>query len=307
MPARPDEERRLVAYNRYGINREGIATDLKEAMLAILANYTGPGVAGVGLPNDKVFWADQGGSNPTPPRPFVAFTISSPSGAMGNSDIRRFGVPEVWRITVTDDADDTYTVTIAGTDYNFAASGDDIEAIRDGLLAAIGTPTEANAVALDDDRIQIEGTLASQRLFVTTSPASMTADRVRKTVISRTYKTVKVPIRISCFGKFDDDDPDAEQGGPGIAEQCAWGLQHLDIMAKMRENKHIILRVLQFPDASGVFEKEYRSLGRLDLELATTGHMDATMDNATSVTVKGSLTGGQTSVVTAPTTGTPWS
>jgi hypothetical protein len=296
-----------MSYDRYGINREGIATDLKEAMVAILANYTGPGVPGVGLPNEKVYWADQAGSNNLPPRPFVAFTIGNPLGAMGNACLRRFSVPEVWIITITDDADDTYTVTIFGTDYDFAASGDDVEAIRDGLLTAIGAPVEATATARGDDQIRIEGTLAGQRLSVTTSPATLQAVRTRATILSRTYKMVTVAVKISCYGKFDKDDPDAEQGGPGIAEQLAWGLQHADIMAKMRSNQHVVRRVLQFPDSSGVFEKEYRSLGRFDLELATTGHMDATLDNATSVTVNGTLQGGQSSTVTAPTTGTPWS
>lgn len=297
-----------MAFSGYGIDREGIATHIKDIILRVLANYTGPGVVGVGFPADNVFWADQGGSANTPPRPFISYTIGNPLGSYGYADLRRFLVRELWILTLTDDADGLYRVTIAGTDYDYTASGDDIEAIRDALVTAIGSPTEATISTIGDSQIQIVAAVKGVRLGVVASPASILVNRSRKTVISRSYKRVICAVKLRAFGYYDEDEPLAEQGGRNLAEQCMFGFLHADITAAMRADQHVFRKVLAMPDSAGVFEQEYRALGVLDIELATTGHMDATLDNTTMVTVNGSLTGGQTSVVTAPVVGgTPWS
>ena len=83
-------------------------------------------------------------------------------------------LPEIGTITVTDDADGGYDVTLLGITYPFTASSNTDEEIRDGLVAAIGSPSGLSIVALGTSQILVTGATKGVDLGVITNPASLT-------------------------------------------------------------------------------------------------------------------------------------
>lgn len=83
-------------------------------------------------------------------------------------------LPEIGTITVTDDSDGSYDVTILGITYPFAASSNTIEEIRDGLVTSIGVPSGLSVVSLGTSQILVTGTTKGIDLEVITTPTSLT-------------------------------------------------------------------------------------------------------------------------------------
>lgn len=80
---------------------------------------------------------------------------------------------EVGRFCVTSAIDGDYTITVSTVPYTFAASGNTIEEIRDGLVTAIGAPAGFSVAPSDVDQILIVGTVKGLNLEVGTSPRSL--------------------------------------------------------------------------------------------------------------------------------------
>ncbi len=81
-----------------------------------------------------------------------------------------------WEVYVTDDADDTYTVTVAGVGYDFVAVAETIESIRDGLLAAMVAGAGVFAsVGVNTNAIMISGIVPGFSLNVTVDPVTLLA------------------------------------------------------------------------------------------------------------------------------------
>lgn len=81
-----------------------------------------------------------------------------------------------WEVYVTDDADDTYTVTVAGVAYDFVAVAETIESIRDGLLAAMVAGAGVFAsVGVNTNAIMISGVVPGFSLNVTVDPVTLQA------------------------------------------------------------------------------------------------------------------------------------
>ena len=80
---------------------------------------------------------------------------------------------EQGRFAVTGSADGAYTITVSGAPFTYNAVADDEEAIRDGLLAAIGAPAGFSVAAASTDEIVLVGTVKGLDLEVSTVPASL--------------------------------------------------------------------------------------------------------------------------------------
>jgi hypothetical protein len=80
---------------------------------------------------------------------------------------------EQGRFAVTGSTDGPYTITVSGAPFTYNALGDDEEAIRDGLLAAIGAPAGFSVAGASTDEIVLVGTVKGIELQVATVPASL--------------------------------------------------------------------------------------------------------------------------------------
>lgn len=272
-----------------GLRRREIEEDTVEAIHRITFDYANPNTpGGLGLPVGNVFWADQSSGN-APTRPYVSITLSSPvsqgpRGRLTSAEIRRYMVTEEWRVVVTDNADDTYTIQIKGVDYSFPAVSQSIEQIRDGLIAALAAQTEATTTTIGTDTVVLTSVAVGDRLKVVTSPASLTARQTRQQILSRMTWSVNCLMKIRCFGFFDTQNPQPEDSGEHLAEIIAMGLMHSDIMITMRSHCHIFRKVQTMPQMGGVFEQEVRSMGAINIILNTEGRQDATLPSTTRVT-----------------------
>jgi len=274
---------------KFGIRRAQIEEDTISIISAVLVDYESPGfdIGTVGMPPERIFVADQSDS-PLPPRPYVSLTMDSPqlqgpAGRPTSAEIRRYPVTEVWRVTVTDNVDATYTITMKGVDFDFIAVGETITGIRDGLVTALAAQLEATVATLGSNALVLTSVNIADRLAIVTSPISLIARQTRAQILSRMTWAAYCVMKIRCFGFFDDETPDPEQSGEHIAENIAMGLLHSDITANMRRHCHIFRKVLSMPGFTGTFEQEVRSVGAIDLLLQTEARMDATLSNATRV------------------------
>lgn len=80
---------------------------------------------------------------------------------------------EVGTVRVTDNADGLYRLTILAITYSFTAVSASITAIRDGLLAAIGTPGTFTAVVSGANGILLVGATAGVDLAVIPEPKTL--------------------------------------------------------------------------------------------------------------------------------------
>lgn len=93
-----------------------------------------------------------------------------------------------WEVYVTDDADDTYTVTVAGVAYDFVAVAETVTSIRDGLLAAMAAGSGVfTVVGVDGNAIMISGIVPGFSLNVTVSPATLQAQAAFTPAIRTCY------------------------------------------------------------------------------------------------------------------------
>jgi hypothetical protein len=259
----------------FGINREEIGILCRELVLSA-----------TGLPADRVFIVDQAARTPRAPRPYCGIEIGDhvlPSKAGG--DTRIFPTKEQWLVTVTDASDGAYTVTVQGTDYDFTASSNTIEEIRDGLLAAMGSPSQWTPSAVGTDQIQIDSTVDGLRLNVLTSPASLTATRVTANLQIWDFNPAELQVNISCDGFMDYEAPDATQNGQSIADQVQYWFENRLLNEKLRNCGHCptAVRRILLP---GLLEREQQSLSIVQIILRTTARLAVQTGNIDSIAVE---------------------
>lgn len=246
----------------FGINRAEIEFLVIE--LTMLAT---------GLAADRVLIDDQAARTAQPPRPWCSIFIGSPVGPKSTgADERIFPALEEWLVTVTSSADDTYTITVLGADFDFVAVGETITAIRDGLLTAIGIPTGWTATAVGTAQIQIDSTITGQRLLPATSPASLTLVGVQGNLETWELEGLEIAVNISCKGFLDIENPLAVQNGPSIADQVQMFFNSRAFTEKMRDCGHVPLTIRRL-DAPGLLNQQQQSESIVQIVLATTGRL----------------------------------
>lgn len=246
----------------FGINRAEIEFLVIE--LTMLAT---------GLAANRVLIDDQKARTSQPARPWCSIFIGSPVGPKSTgADERIFPALEEWLVTVTDDADDTYTITVLGTPYDFVASGDTTTDIRDGLLTAIGTPTGWTATAVGTAQIQIDSTVEGQRLFPATAPATMTLALVNGNLETWELEGLEIAVNISCKAFIDIENPLAVQNGPSMADLVEMFFNSRAFTEKMRDCGHVPLTIRRL-DAPGLLNQQQQSESIVQIVLATTGRL----------------------------------
>lgn len=242
-------------------------------------------IAATGLPRNKVFVLDQGARNPQQARPWIGITTRTAGNSMQvTADSFIFGALEQWSVTVTSSADDTYTLTILGIDYDFVASSSTVTEIRDGLLAVIGTPTGLTAVAVSTDAIQVVSSIAGQQLVVMSVPASLVVVQTVKNAIKRDLYPAEIQINIECHGALSIESPDADQTGATLSHVCQVALSSIELTEAMRQRGHTpsIVRLL---DLNAVVNEQVEATATCQVIMRTTSRLDVAVQSARSTTI----------------------
>lgn len=166
-------------------------------------------VDSTGIPAAQVLWSDQ--DHPEAVRPFATLRLPAggPSGLATQAELRPRALVHTWAITVAVAADQTYTLTIDGVGYPYAAVGKTRDEIRDELvLAAAGAPDVTVSALAGTGELQVAADVAGtfHPVLVSPDPDLLAAEtQLERGVETFTPDELEVSVQIS--SRYDDADP----------------------------------------------------------------------------------------------------
>lgn len=256
----------------FGINRAEIQQLVRE--LTIQAT---------GFDPSRVFLTDAAARLPQLERSSAAIQLADPIRVQETGDCQRvWPSKEQWSVTVTSNADGTYSIVVLGISYDFVALGDSITAIRDGLIVVIGVPVGFTAVAVNGDQIQITSTIDGTRLQVTAAPASLVASKSRGNGFIRNLRHFECQCNITVNGLMDLEAPATTQGGQSIADIVEMVFSQREMTEKMRDCGHVPVRISRLFTA-GPLNKQQLNQSTVQVIIATTGRLDVDIQSATEI------------------------
>lgn len=198
---------------------------IQTAIRSVVSSLTGIALA-------NVRWSDQ--DHPEDVRPFATLSIpTGPAGTVTQAEIRNVDRVQVRTVVVAVAADQTYTVTILGTDYAHAAVAQTADQIRDALVALINAGTDATAApTANAGEFTISALAAGVNLGlvldpdpdlveVTVGPYSLpTSDCLE--VQSFAVEELEVTIQVSA--RYDDSAPSVSQHARTLATRVKAGV-----------------------------------------------------------------------------------